>query len=137
VVYATDDQDAVAPGEPMKVQVTMDADDAVDDVVLGIAIYNTMGWMVFGTNTQLRGIDLGRVSGRRTVTLEFPDVPLLDGTYPFTIGVHTAGGLVYDSWEQRRHFDVAAPGRDIGLTRMPLEIDIGAAAENVGTQRTA
>jgi hypothetical protein len=85
----------------------------------------------------LHGVDLGRVTGQRVVTLEFPDVPLLDGTYPFTIGVHTVGGLVYDSWEQLRHFDVAAPGRDLGLARLPLVIDTGAASENVGSQRTA
>jgi ABC-type polysaccharide/polyol phosphate transport system ATPase subunit len=137
VVYANDHRDNVVPGEPMKVTVAMESDGPVDDVVVGIAIYNTMGWMVFGTNTQLRGVDLGRIDGRRVVTFEFPDVPLLDGTYPFTIGVHTAGGLVYDSWEQLRHFDVAAPARDIGLARLPLEIDTGAASENVGTQRTA
>jgi hypothetical protein len=106
-------------------------------VVVGIAVYNTMGWMVFGTNTHLHGVDLGRVDGRRVVTFEFPEVPLLDGTYPFTIGIHTVGGLVYDSWEQLRHFDVAAPGRDVGLVRLPLDIDTGAATRNVGTQRTA
>jgi ABC-2 type transport system ATP-binding protein len=137
VVYATDQRDAVVPGEPMKVTVALESDGPVDDVVVGIAIYNTMGWMVFGTNTQLRGVDLGRIDGRRVVTFDFPDVPLLDGTYPLTIGVHTAGGLVYDSWEQLRHFDVAAPARDIGLARLPLEIDTGAASENVGTQRSA
>ena len=50
-------------------------------------------------------------------------VPLLDGTYAVTIGVHTRGGLVYDSWEQLRRFEVAAPGRDIGLVRLPVQIE--------------
>jgi len=122
IVYAAEDQDAVAPGEPMRLVVTLEAPNPVDDVVVGIGIYNQMGWLVFGTNTYHHGMDLGTVDGRRTVTFEFTDVPLLDGTYAVTIGVHTKGGLVYDSWEQLRRFEVSYPGRDIGLVRLPLEI---------------
>ena len=68
--------------------------------------------------------NLGTVAGRCVVTYNFPDVPLLDGTYAVTIGVHTRGGLVYDSWEQLRRFEVAAPGRDIGLVRLPVAIEV-------------
>jgi ABC-2 type transport system ATP-binding protein len=124
VTYATLDQEAVAPGEPMRLDVMLDAPEPVEDVVVGIAVYNPMGWLVFGTNTDLHGVDLGTVSGRRTVSFAFPEVPLLDGTYAVTIGVHTKGGLVYDSWEQLRRFEVAAPGRDIGLVRMPVAIEV-------------
>jgi hypothetical protein len=51
-------------------------------------------------------------------------VPLLDGTYAVTVGLHTRGGIVYDSWEQQRRFEVAAPGRDIGLVRLPIAIEV-------------
>ena len=122
VVYAQEDRDAVAPGESMQVVINLEAPDPVSDVVVAVAIYGSMGWLVFGTNTQVHGMDLGTIQGHRTVTFDFPDVPLLDGTYALTIGVHTLGGLVYDSWEQLRRFEVAAPGRDIGLVRMPVSI---------------
>jgi hypothetical protein len=122
VVYADEDRDAVAPGESMKVVISLEAPDPVSDVVVAIAIYGSMGWLLFGTNTQVHGMDLGTIEGHRTVTFDFPEVPLLDGTYALTIGVHTLGGLVYDSWEQLRRFEVAAPGRDIGLVRMPVSI---------------
>jgi len=122
VVYADEDRDAVAPGESMQVVISLEAPDPVSDVVVAIAVYGSMGWLVFGTNTQVHGMDLGTIEGHRTVTFDFPDVPLLDGTYALTIGVHTLGGLVYDSWEQLRRFEVAAPGRDIGLVRMPVSI---------------
>jgi len=124
ITYATPDQEAAAPGEPMRLDVTLEAPDPVDDVVVGIAVYNSMGWLVFGTNTHLQGVDLGKIEGRRTVSYDFREVPLLDGTYAVTIGVHTRGGLVYDSWEQLRRFEVAAPGRDIGLVRLPVAIEI-------------
>jgi ABC-2 type transport system ATP-binding protein len=124
VVYATPDQEAAAPGEPMRIEITIDAPQPVEDVVVGIAIYNSMGWLVFGTNTDIHGVDLGTVSGRCTVVYDCSEVPLLDGTYAVTIGVHTKGGLVYDSWEQLRRFEVAAPGRDIGLVRLPIAIEV-------------
>jgi ABC-2 type transport system ATP-binding protein len=124
VVYAREDELAAAPGEPMELAVTLNAAEPVADVVVGLAIYNAMGWLVYGTNTELHGIDLGSVAGRRKVLFRFADVPLLDGTYAVTVGVHTKGGLVYDSWEQLRRFEVAAPGRDIGLVRLSVEIRV-------------
>ena len=124
VVYATPDQEAAAPGEPMQLVVTFEAPEPVDDVVVGIAVYTPMGWLVYGTNTHLHGLDLGTVVGRRSVSFDFSEVPLLDGTYAVTVGLHTKGGLVYDSWEQLRRFEVAAPGRDIGLVRLPVDIRV-------------
>ena len=64
----------------------------------------------------------GTIAGRRTVSFRFAQVPLLDGTYALTFGVHTRGGLNYDQWEARRHFEVAAPGRDVGLVRLPVDV---------------
>jgi ABC-2 type transport system ATP-binding protein len=124
IAYATPDQEAVQPGEGMRLDVTLDAPEPVDDVVVGIAVYSSMGWLVYGTNTHLHGVNLGTVAGRRTVSFDFSNVPLLDGTYAVTVGVHTRGGLVYDSWEQLRRFEVTAPGRDIGLVRLPVDIRV-------------
>jgi ABC-2 type transport system ATP-binding protein len=124
VVYATPVQVAASPGEPMQLVVTLEAPEPVDDVVVAVAIYSSMGWLVYSTNTDLHGVNVGTVSGQCNVTFDFREVPLLDGTYAVTFGLHTKGGLVYDSWEQLRRFEVAAPGRDIGLVRMPVDIRV-------------
>src|SRR5207302_7509087 len=58
IAYATPDQEAVQPGEGMRLDVTLDAGEPVDDVVVGIAVYSSMGWLVYGTNTHLHGVDL-------------------------------------------------------------------------------
>jgi ABC-2 type transport system ATP-binding protein len=124
IVYASPDHHSAGPGEPMRLDVTLEAPTPMTDVVVGIAVYGPMGQLVHGTNTQLHGVDLGVVEGRVVVCFDFEHVPLLDGTYAVTVGVHTEGGLVYDSWEQRRHFEVAAPGRDVGLVRLPMRIHV-------------
>jgi ABC-2 type transport system ATP-binding protein len=122
VVYATPDQEAAGPGEPMQLVVTLEAGEPVDDVVVAVSVHGPMGQLVYSTNTSLHGVDLGTVTGRKVVTFDFSGIPLMDGTYPVTFGVHTRGGLVYDNWEQLRRFEVAAPGRDIGLVRLPMQI---------------
>ncbi|MGH8990368.1 MAG: ABC transporter ATP-binding protein [Acidimicrobiia bacterium] len=122
VVYASNGGHTAQPGEPMRIDVVLEAAQPVDDVVIGLAVYSSMGQLVYGTNTDILGADLGTIAGRRTVSFRFAQVPLLDGTYALTFGVHTLGGLNYDQWEARRHFEVAAPGRDVGLVRLPVEI---------------
>ncbi len=56
------------------------------------------------------------------MSFRFDQMPLLDGTYAVSLGVHTRGGLNYDQWEARRHFEVAAPGRSVGMVALPVHI---------------
>ncbi|HEY3241090.1 MAG TPA: ABC transporter ATP-binding protein [Acidimicrobiia bacterium] len=122
VVYASSERHNAQAGEPLRIDVVLEAAEPVDDLVLGIAVYSSMGQLVYGTNTDILGADLGILEGRKTVSFRFEQVPLLDGTYALTFGAHTRGGLNYDQWEARRHFEVAAPGRDVGLVRLPVEV---------------
>lgn len=122
VVYSSPSHHQAVPGDPMRIDVTLEAGAPVGDVVIGMAIYSSMGQLVYGTNTDIMGVDLGEVQGSKRVSFRFESVPLLDGTYTVSIGAHTMGGLSYDQWEARRHFEVAAPGRDVGLVRLPLHV---------------
>jgi ABC-2 type transport system ATP-binding protein len=124
IQYPEADRHNVRPGEPLSFDVHLSADEPVNDVVIGIAVYGPMGQYIYGTNSSLKGADLGTVAGRKRVRFELRDVPLLDGIYGLTVGAHTIGGLVYDHWEQKRRFEVAAGGRDEGLVALPIEITV-------------
>ncbi|HEX7168035.1 MAG TPA: ABC transporter ATP-binding protein [Acidimicrobiales bacterium] len=124
LVYPETGRDNVGPGEPLLFDVHLDSTERIDDVVLGIAIYGPMGQLVHGTNSRLKGTDIGSVDGKVTVRFRMDDVPLLDGTYALTVGAHTLGGLVYDHWEQKRRFEVAAGGRDEGLVALPIKVEV-------------
>ena len=91
---------------------------------MALTIYGPMGGLVYSTNTRVLGVDLGRIHGRRTVSFVIDDVPLLDGNYPVTLGLHTTGGLVYDAWEQLRRFEVKAPGQSIGVVALPVRVEL-------------
>jgi ABC-type polysaccharide/polyol phosphate transport system ATPase subunit len=124
VVYVDPVKAVLRPGEPLEFRIAYDARQTVTDIVAGIALYSSMGVMVYGTNSHLMGQDLDPVTGSGVISFAIKDLPLLDGTYRLTVGLHNLGGLQYDHWEQQVLFDVAAPGRAIGVVRLDTSIDV-------------
>lgn len=124
VVYPDPDRHNVRPGEPLSFDVHLSSNERIDDIVLGLAIYSPMGQLVYGTNSDLKGAQIGPVEGSKKVRVRLSEVPLLDGTYALTIGAHTLNGLVYDHWEQKRRFEVATGGRDEGVLALPIEFEV-------------
>ncbi|MGH8999112.1 MAG: ABC transporter ATP-binding protein [Acidimicrobiia bacterium] len=123
--YPAPGADHLRPGEPLRFEVDIDVPGGpVDDVVVGIAIYSSAGHLVYGTNTDICGLDLGTVNGPRRVSFCFDEAPLLDGHYRVTVGAHTRNGLIYDHWEQQRHFTVVVAGRNIGVVNLPVHVEV-------------
>src|SRR5581483_8748235 len=60
IVYRDADEGAVRQGEPLRIDVTIDAPEPSDDVVMALTIYGPLGGLVFSTNTRVLGVDLGR-----------------------------------------------------------------------------
>jgi ABC-2 type transport system ATP-binding protein len=111
------------PHEPLDIRVQYDADDHVDDVMFGIAIYDVKGNNLFGSNTHIMGLDVPPAFGPGEVRFSFADVPLLDGTYLVTFAVQTTdAGVVYDWHEQQWQFEVMNPDRTQGIVAMPMTV---------------
>jgi ABC-2 type transport system ATP-binding protein len=110
------------PGEGLSVRVAYVATERVSDVVFGININDHRdGKELFGINTDLLGIEVPPLEGSGAVTFRFESVPLLDGTYPITVGIHSHDeGVVYDWSEQRTWFEVMNPDRRVGTVAMPV-----------------
>ena len=45
------------------------------------------GFFVHGTNTYRQGLDVGTLSGRGVVELDYPEMPLLEGDYYLNVGI--------------------------------------------------
>ena len=57
------------------------------------------------------------------VKFDFPDIPLLDGTYTVSVGVKsTTDTAIFDLKDQVTQFEVANPGRSTGRVRIPLDV---------------
>jgi len=122
VQYPDPERHNVTHGEPLCFDVHLTSNEPIDDVVIGYAIYGPMGQLIHGSNSHLKGVELGVVDGPRRIRFDLGSLPLLDGTYSLTVGAHTLSGLVYDHWEQKRRFEVAAGGRDEGMISLPARI---------------
>jgi hypothetical protein len=113
------------PGEPLTISVGYHADRALDDVVPGIAVYDLEGRMLFGANNLWFPTDLAVEAGDGEFVFELSGIPLLDGTYPVTIGLVTRDeGTVYDWREQNYQFTVMNPTRCGGTLLIPTNISL-------------
>jgi ABC-type Fe3+/spermidine/putrescine transport system ATPase subunit len=114
------------PGEPLTIRIRYSATQRVDDAVFGIAIHDVKdGRQLFGINTDLLGQRPEFVDGDGEVTFVLEEIPLLDGTYPLTVGIISHDeGTVYDWSEQRHWFEVMNPDRRVGTVAIPVDVKI-------------
>jgi len=112
---------ALTAGGRLRVAIGYERQAPVDDVVFGITVYDPEDRVLYGTNTDLLGINVGPLSETGEVAFSFDTMPLADGSYPVTIGVHSRDdSVVYDWREQGFRFDVVQPDRSAGLLSLPV-----------------
>lgn len=112
-------------GEPLVLRIHYEASRVVEDPVFGFGFYNQMGFMVYGTNTRLRGIDIPRVEGKGGMDFRISSLPVLDGRYYISVAVHTRDGTINYHWlDKLYYFDVHSPGREEGFLTMECDIDL-------------
>jgi ABC-type polysaccharide/polyol phosphate transport system ATPase subunit len=96
----------ILPGERLQVVVEFRANRPIDDPVASMVILDGSGDFVFRTGTA--DLRLGRMDGTFRVTWDMEAVPLPEGRYFLTIGIHDrAERIVYDWHDQRYGFDVS------------------------------
>ncbi len=114
----------IEPGGHLRVRVGYDAPAPLDDVVFAMEVHDQEGNRLVGTNTEVAGFPVDRVDGAGEVCFDFPAVPLLDGVYLLSFGIHTHdGGLEYDHRDQQDHFEIMNPTRVQGRVHFGLRID--------------
>lgn len=110
-------------GEPMLVSIHYEAARPIEDPVFGFGFYDRMGFMVYGTNTRLRGMDIERVQGRGRMDFNISSLPMLDGRYYVSVAAHTRDGMVNYHWlDKLFYFDVHSPGKEEGFLAMECDI---------------
>lgn len=102
-------------GDPLVIEMEVEAPDPVETPIFGIAISNVDGPLVFGTNTRLDAIDLPELRGARTVRFTIPSLPLHDGRFAVTLAAHSYDEDVVYHWLDRwLEFSVFPVGRGVG-----------------------
>jgi ABC-type polysaccharide/polyol phosphate transport system ATPase subunit len=110
-------------GESMVLRLHYEAEKPIADPVFGFGFYDQMGFMVYGTNTRLRGMDIEKVEGKGRMDFCISSLPILDGRYYVSVAAHTRDGLVNYHWlDKLFYFDVQSPGREEGYLAMECDI---------------
>lgn len=122
-------------GDDLTIRVEFEALYPVDDVVFSLEIRDSDGNSVMRTDTSIIGTPIDAPVGTSVMHFGIVQIPLLDGSFTFAVGIQSRGGLLYDWQEQAGTFEVMNPGKTTGLVRMDVhaalistESDLGSAA---------
>ena len=120
----TEHGSCLVPGESLEIRLAYDASAPVDDVVAVVAVYDGLGTMLFSSRTDWLQTPVGPLLGAGEIIFRFESLPLMDGTYPVSVGLHTHdGGHVYDWHEQQSVFEVMSPSPNPGTVHVLAAAD--------------
>lgn len=102
------------PGDDLVLRVTVQADELLQDWVLGVGIDSPTGQVVFGTNTQLLGTHLEPLIGQRTIDVRLAGLHLGEGDYHVHGALAQWSGPTFNQLSQAASLSVEGAGRSIG-----------------------
>lgn len=107
--------------DPMTIRIFYSSKERIEDPVFGIALYSDNGEHLYGTNTELKDLSIGYISGDGHIDLLVDRIPMFAGKYQLTVAVHSHLGEPYDWLDKLYSFDVIQTGRDAGLFDVPCQ----------------
>ena len=90
--------------------------------MLSFALHDEQNNLVYGTNTDWREARIPQFEGKYRVQFVLKSLPLVEGRYFVTLGVHSRDSRkVYHLQEQRYAFDVVKGEENPGAVFIPVE----------------
>ncbi len=105
-----------APDEDLVLRVTVEADEPLENWVLGIGIDTPTGQPVFGTNTQLLGMPLERLQGRRDIDVRLSGLRLGEGQYHVRGALAEWDGETFALLPHAARLEVDGDGSAVGVS---------------------
>jgi ABC-2 type transport system ATP-binding protein len=118
-------KDRFAPGDDLGIELEVVAHEPIGDWVTGVAVFNHLDQLVYGTNTKLQGFDLEPIEGRRRLRFNFGAIPMVEGQYFVTVAIHNQDeSIQYHRLEQMTSFRVFSPSTEHGVLHMNSTFEI-------------
>jgi ABC-2 type transport system ATP-binding protein len=102
------------PEDDLVLRVTVEADEPLENWILGIGIDTPTGQQIFGTNTQLLGIPMDTLLGRRQVDIRLSGLRLGEGQYHVHGALAEWDGPAFTQLPQAARLEVEGTGWAIG-----------------------
>jgi ABC-type polysaccharide/polyol phosphate transport system ATPase subunit len=104
-------------GDRVDIRIRMRAPLPIDDVVIGVGIFNADGTCCYGTNTNIEELKIARMHGDVEAVFTIDTLDLVEGTYKLDIAVHKLDGYPYDYHRLLYTFRVKSRTKDVGIYR--------------------
>jgi ABC-2 type transport system ATP-binding protein len=120
-VYSGDNNLAyMTTGDDLTVRVEFEALRATEDVVFSLEIRDEDANTVMRTDTTIIGLQINAPRGTGIMHFGVVNMPMLDGSFTFAVGIQSRNGILYDWKENAGKFDVMNPGKMTGHVRMDV-----------------
>ncbi|MEX2263555.1 MAG: ABC transporter ATP-binding protein [Bryobacteraceae bacterium] len=114
---------SVSPGESVTIRVRCRFRQSVEQPMIGILIRNRIGMDVYGTNTKIEEVDLGKAEPGEELDIEFRfDCWLTPQEYTLTVAAQHADGSSHDWMDDVLAFEVVGARSLAGVADLRAEV---------------
>jgi ABC-2 type transport system ATP-binding protein len=117
----------VPVGAPLTVRVHVNADEPLEDWILGFGIDTAVGQTIYGTNSKLLGVHLPALRGVLAYDFTIPAADIGEGAYTFHGEIATQTGAEVHRLLEGASLTVAADGRETGFVHLRTSMTPSAA----------
>ncbi len=107
-------------GDDLTIRVEFEALRATQDVVFSLEIRDETGNNVMRTDTSIIGVQIDAPVGTGIMHFGIVNLPMLDGSFSFALGIQSRSGILYDWQENAGTFEVMNPSKVTGAVRMDV-----------------
>jgi ABC-2 type transport system ATP-binding protein len=107
-------------GDDLTIRVEFEALRATEDVVFSLEVRDESGGLIMRTDTSIIGVQIDAPVGTAVMHFGIVNMPMLDGSFSFALGIQSRSGILYDWQENAGTFEVMNPGKITGGVRMDV-----------------
>jgi len=118
-------EEEITGGDSLKIEFLLVFKKRIDNPVVGFAIQDNLGGILFGTNTQIQGSNLGRFKEKQKMCIDLGIRILRRGVFYVSLAVHNASHEIqYHRLENRFKFKVTTEALSEGWMEMPCQFSL-------------
>jgi ABC-2 type transport system ATP-binding protein len=107
-------------GDDLTIRVEFEALYPTEDVVFSLEIRDDSENLVMRTDTSIVGMPIDAPRGTSVMHFGIVDMPMLDGSFSYALGIQSRSGILYDWQEHAGSFEVMNPGKTTGSIHMKV-----------------